>query len=288
MDFNRDVFLQTHTHTTHAHNTHTHAHNTHTHTLHVLMSFGSGNFLRFYFNSQLSQFSNASSLFPPPLSPLSTTIICHKHSLPLSLTHSLTHSLALYLYSHSLSCVCVVFIQCTALPTTTRAHNASNRVSERASSTSAHSLARLRCLHSIPLSLTHTCALTLSRLHCQSHARPSVGFDQCCRAPAEQQRRRRRRRRRRATHFAVSHCAEWVLGECVWGEGVGGREGKGDITALRHSSWGSNWLVTSASCCLLLLFWLLLCVWEKERAIYTNIYIHTIYAHTHRANDVKC
>lgn len=172
------------------------------------MSFGSGNFLRFYFNSQLSQFRYASSLFPllaPLFQPSSVT---STHSLPL--THSLFCSLPLL--TLLLLCVCVVFIQCTALPTTTRAHNASNRESERASSISAHSLARLRCLHSVSLSLSHTCALTPSRLHCQSHARPSVGFDQCCRAPAEQQ---RRRRRRRATHFAVSHCAEWVRGESV-------------------------------------------------------------------------
>lgn len=162
------------------------------------MSFGSGNFLRFYFNSQLSQFRYASSLFPLPLlAPLfQPSSVTSTRSLPL--THSLFCSLPL-LTLLSL-CVCVVFIQCTALPTTTRAHNASNRESERASSISAHSLARLQCLHSVSLSPCHTLA------------RPSVGFDQCCRAPAEQQ---RRRRRRRATHFAVSHCAEWVRGESV-------------------------------------------------------------------------
>lgn len=129
------------------------------------MSFGSGNFLRFYFNSQLSQFRYASSLFPllaPLFQPSSVT---STHSLPL--THSLFCSLPL-LTLLSL-CVCVVFIQCTALPTTTRAHNASNRESERASSISAHSLARLRCLHSVSLSPCHTLA-RLPRLACTARA----------------------------------------------------------------------------------------------------------------------
>lgn len=138
----------------------------------------------------------------------------HHLSLALTLSLSLTHSSALYLCSHYSHCVCVSYLSNALLCRRQREHTtqAIERVSEQAVYQLTRSLAFAACTPSLFLSLSHTCALIPSRLHCQSHARPSVGFDQCCRAPAEQQ---RRRRRRRATHFAVSHCAEWVRSESV-------------------------------------------------------------------------
>lgn len=189
---------------------------TRTHT-HVLMSFGSGNFLRFYFNSQLSQFSYASSLLAPSLLPSANHHL--SLTLTLSLSLSLTRALALYLCSHSLSvCVCRIYpMHCFADDNESIQRKQSSEWASKQYISLTRSLAFAAC--TVSLSLSHTVA-RLFRLACTARAMRghplaltnAVGRRQSSSDDDGDD----------ARHISLCHIEPSGCGVRVWGRGSGG------------------------------------------------------------------